>query len=76
MYRLVVTASPLKAKQCVWVIVDDSNGGKPVQTSEATFGSMENAYSAGRGALAYWQRKARRARPPVGFVQPSRRGLT
>jgi hypothetical protein len=32
-YRLVVTASQLKARQFVWVIVDDTNRGIPVQTS-------------------------------------------
>ena len=33
LYRLVVTASQLKAKQFIWVIVDDTNRGIPVQTS-------------------------------------------
>jgi hypothetical protein len=69
-YRLVVTASQLKAKQFVWVIVDDTNRGIPVQTSKATFRSMEDAYNAGRGALEYWQRKTRRAHPPVDLAQP------
>jgi hypothetical protein len=57
-YRLVVTASQLKAKQFVWVIVDDDNRGKTVQTSKATFRSLEDAYNAGRGALEYWKDKA------------------
>jgi len=57
MYRLVVTACQLKSKQCVWVIVDDNNHGAPVHTSKATFGTMEDAYDAGRGALEYWRRK-------------------
>ena len=71
-YRLVVTASQLKAKQFVWVIVDDSYRGTPVQTSKATFRSMEDAYNAGRGALEYWQRKTRRTHPPVDLAQPPR----
>jgi hypothetical protein len=69
-YRLVVTASQLKAKQFVWVIVDDSHHGIPVQTSKATFRSLEDAYNAGRGALEYWQRKTRRTHPPVDLAQP------
>jgi hypothetical protein len=52
-YRLVVTASQLKAKQFVWVIVDDTNRGIPVQTSKGTFRSMEDAYNAGTGALGH-----------------------
>jgi hypothetical protein len=69
-YRLVVTASQLKAKQFVWVIVDDSYRSMPVQTSKATFRSMEDAYNAGKGALEYWQRKTRRTHPPVDLAQP------
>ena len=69
-YRLVVTASPLKAKQFVWMIVDDNNRGAAVQTSKAAFRSMEDAYHAGRGALEYWQRKTRRTHPPVDLAQP------
>jgi hypothetical protein len=69
-YRLVVTASQLKAKQFIWVIVDDSHRGIPVQTSKATFRSLEDAYNAGRGALEYWQRKTRRTHPPVDLAQP------
>jgi hypothetical protein len=69
-YRLVVTASQLKSKQFVWVIVDDSYRGTPVQTSKATFRSMEDAYNAGRGALEYWQQKTRRTHPPVDLAQP------
>jgi hypothetical protein len=57
-YRLVVTASQLKAKQFVWVIVDDTHGGRPVQTSKVTFRSMEDAYNAGKGALEYWRQGA------------------
>jgi hypothetical protein len=60
-YRLVVTASQLKARQFVWVIANDSFHGAPVQTSKRTFRSMEDAYNTGRDALAYWQQKARRA---------------
>ena len=70
-YRLVVAASQLKAKQFVWVIVDDTHCGAPVQTSEQAFRSMEDAYNAGRGALEYWQRKARRTHPPVDLAQPT-----
>ena len=69
-YRLVVTASRLKAKQFVWVIVDDTHHGAPVQTSDATFRSMEDAYNAGRGALEYWRSKMRRTNPPVDLAQP------
>jgi hypothetical protein len=69
-YRLVVTASQLKAKQFVWVIVDDTHRSTPVQTSKATFRSLEDAYNAGRGALEYWQRKTRRIVPPVDLAQP------
>jgi hypothetical protein len=69
-YRLVVTASQLKAKQFVWVIVDDAHRGRPVQTSKVTFRSMEDAYNAGRGALEYWQRKTRRIVPLVDLAQP------
>jgi hypothetical protein len=56
-YRLVVTGSYLKARQFVWVIVDDTNRGIPVQTSKSTFRSMEDAYNAGTGALEYWRDK-------------------
>jgi hypothetical protein len=69
-YRLVVTASPMKAKQFVWVIKDDTDGGKTVQTSRATFRSLEDAYNAGTGALEYWHRKTRRITPPVDLAQP------
>jgi hypothetical protein len=69
-YRLVVTASRLRAKQFVWVIVDDDNRGKPVQTSKTTYRSLEDAYNAGRGALEYWQRKTRRIVPAVDLAQP------
>ena len=69
-YRLVVTASQLKAKQFVWLIVDDDNRGKTVQTSKATFRSLEDAYNAGKGALEYWHRKTRRIVPPVDLAQP------
>jgi hypothetical protein len=66
----VVTASQLKAKQFVWVIVDDTNRGIPVQTSKATFRSMEDAYNAGKGALEYWRDKTRRTNPAVDLAQP------
>jgi hypothetical protein len=69
-YRLVVTASQLKAKQFVWVVVNDSFRGAPVQTSKRTFRCMEDAYNAGRDPLAYWQQKARRANPAVDLAQP------
>ena len=69
-YRLVVTASPLKAKQFVWAIVDDSTRGRPVQNSNETFRSLEDAYNAGKGALEYWQRKTRRTHPAVDLAQP------
>ena len=71
-YRLVVTASPLKAKQFIWVIVDDSDRGTPVQTSKQTFRSMEDAYNAGKGALEYWRDKTRRTHPSVDLAQPLR----
>jgi hypothetical protein len=70
LYRLLVTASQLKAKQFVWVIVDDTHRSIPVQTSKATFRSLEDAYNAGRGALEYWQRKTRRIVPLVDLAQP------
>jgi hypothetical protein len=66
MYRLLVTASQLKAKKFVWVIVDDTNRGAPVQTSKQAFRSLEDAYNTGRGA----QRKTRRTHPPVDLAQP------
>ena len=69
-YRLLVTASHLKAKQFVWVIVDDTNRGRPVQTSKETFRSLEDAYNAGKGGLEFWQRKTRRTHPPVDLAQP------
>jgi hypothetical protein len=69
-YRLVVTASHLKAKQFVWAIVDDTNRGVPVQTSKVTFRSLEDAYNAGKGALEFWQRKTRRIVPSVDLAQP------
>jgi hypothetical protein len=69
-YRLVITASQLKARQFVWVIVDDTNRGIPVQTSKLTFQSMEDAYDAGRGALEYWRDKTRRTHPAVDLAQP------
>jgi hypothetical protein len=69
-YRLVITASQLKAKQFVWVIVNDGHGGKPVQISRARFRSMDDAYNAGKGALEHWQRKTRRTHPPVDLAQP------
>ena len=69
-YRLVATASHLKTKQFVWVIVDDNNQGRPVQTSKETFRSLEDAYNAGKGALEFWQRKTRRTHPPVDLAQP------
>ena len=69
-YRLVVTASQLKAKQFVWVIVDDNNHGRPVQTSKQTFRSLDDAYNAGKGSLDYWQQKTRRTHPSVDLVQP------
>jgi hypothetical protein len=71
-YRLVVTASQLKAKQFVWVIVNDSIRGASVQTSKQTFRSMEDAYNAGRDALANWQQKARRTNPARNLAQPPR----
>ena len=46
----MVTASR-KAKQFVWVIVDDNRRGIAVQASKRTFRSMEDAYNAGRAAL-------------------------
>ena len=70
-YRLVVTASQLKAKQFVWVVVDDAQRGVPVQTSKQTFRSMADAYDAGRGALEYWRAKMRRTHPAVDLAQPS-----
>jgi hypothetical protein len=69
-YRLVVTASQLKAKQFVWVIMDDTSGGRPVQTSKQTFRSLEDAYNAGRGALEFWRDKTRRTNPAVDLAQP------
>jgi hypothetical protein len=71
-YRLVVTASQLKAKQFVWVIMDDTYRGIPVQTSQQTFRSMDDAYNAGKDALDYWRWKARRVHPPEGLAQPSK----
>ena len=47
-YRLVVSASHLKAKQFGWVIVDDTNHGTPVQASNRSSPSLEEAYKIGR----------------------------
>ena len=69
-YRLVVSASHLKAKQFVWVIVDDNSRGAPIQASKRTFRSMEDAYNAGKGALEYWRDKTRRTHPSVDLAQP------
>src|SRR5277367_4886139 len=69
-YRLVVTASQIKSRQFVWVIVDDSNPGISVQTSKQTFRSMEDAYDAGKGALGSWHDKMRRTTPSVDLAQP------
>ena len=69
-YRLVVTASKLKTKQFVWVIVDDNDRGRTVQTSKETFRSLEDAYNAGKGALDFWQRKTRQTHPSVDLAQP------
>jgi hypothetical protein len=70
LYRLVVTASQLKAKQFVWVIVNDANRGMPVETSKVTFRSLELAYNAGKGALEYWRAKTQRVVPAVDLAQP------
>jgi len=75
-YRLVATASQRKAKRFVWVIVDDTHRGAPVQISKVTYRSLEDAYNAGKGALEYWHRKTRRSHPPEGLAQPSRRRPT
>ena len=69
-YRLVVTASQIRARQFIWVIMDDSGRGAPVQASKQTFRSMADAYDAGRGALEYWHAKMRRAYPAVDLGQP------
>ena len=69
-YRLVVSASHLKTKQFVWVIVDDNNRGTAVQASKRTFRSLEDAYNAGKGALEYWRDKTRRTHPSVDLAQP------
>ena len=69
-YRLVVSASHLKAKQFVWVIVDDNSRGTPVQASKRTFRSLDDAYNAGKGALEYWRDKTRRTHPSVDLAQP------
>jgi hypothetical protein len=69
-YRLVVTASQLKAKQFIWEIRDDNKQGAIVQTSKATFRSLDDAYNAGRGALEYWRAKMRRTYPAVDLAQP------
>jgi hypothetical protein len=68
-YRLVVNATQ-KAKQFVWVIVDDNHRGLTVQTSKRTFRSMDDAYNAGKGALEYWRTKMRRITPAVDLAQP------
>jgi hypothetical protein len=70
-YRLVVSASHLKAKQFVWVIVDDTNRGTPVQASNRSFQSLEDAYNAGQGALKYWRDKATRAQAKALLVAPT-----
>ena len=69
-YRLVVNAAQHKAKQFVWVIVDDSRCF-PVQTSKQTYPSMEDAYNAGKGALEYWRERMRRTNPSVDLAQPA-----
>ena len=70
-YRLVVSASHLKAKQFVWVIMDDSNKGLRVQVSRQTFRSLEDAYNAGKGALEYWRAKAMRAQAKALLAPPA-----
>ena len=70
-YRLVVSASHLKAKQFVWVIVDDTNSGTPVQASNQSFQSLEDAYNAGQGALEYWRDKATRAQAKALLARPA-----
>jgi hypothetical protein len=70
MYRLVVTASPHKARQFAWMIVDDNHRNTPVQTSKGTFRSMEDARNAGKGALEYWQGQIRRTNSAVDVAQP------
>jgi hypothetical protein len=69
-YRLVVTASS-KAKQFVWVIVDDNHRGNPVQASRQTYRSMEDAYNAGKGALEYLRAKMQRIISSVDLAQSS-----
>lgn len=69
-YRLVITASPAKAKQFIWVIVNDESLGAPVEASKQTFRSMEDAYNAGKGALEFWRAKMRRTTPAVDLAQP------
>ena len=68
-YRLVVQASTLKAKQYAWVIVDDINHGIPVRISSDTFRSMEDAYTAGKPMLEYLQQKARREHPSLNWAR-------
>ena len=70
-YRLVVSASHLKAKQFVWVIVDDTNHGTPVQASNRSFPSLEEGYNAGQGALAYWRDKAVQAQAKTLLARPA-----
>jgi hypothetical protein len=70
-YRLVVTTSQFKPRQFVWMIVDDAHRNTPVQTSEATFRSMEDAYNAGKGALEHWRDKTRSTNPEVDLAQPA-----
>ena len=71
-YRLVVTASQVRAKQFIWVIVDDNNRAVRVQTSKQTFRTMEDAYNAGKGALDYWHAKMGRTTPAVDLAQPAK----
>jgi hypothetical protein len=67
-YRLVVRASPIRTKQFLWEIVDDNNRGTPVEASERTFRSMEEAYGAGKAALEYWRQRANRQQASSGAL--------
>jgi hypothetical protein len=58
-YRLRVRASPIKARQFQWEVVDD-NRAIAVQASERTFRSMEEAYGDGQASLEHWRQRSNR----------------
>ena len=48
------------------------NRDTPVQASNRSFQSLEDAYNAGQGALEYWRDKATRAQAKALLAPPAR----